>query len=288
MKAFGACGLPPYNVTHDASGSPCWCFMSSQCCESMPLVVHSRSTGRDVVLCRTPKVGSLLLRQVVAAYQAREPYSYGCPGQALRCVNGSTDNVTQPELPTLLSAVGDTASARALTGRKDVDRLMWVRHPVARIFSGWVQAHPSQGPQRFREFVEEGGQLQRDYDPLCSPASMALATDVHAQHWAPAAHCRCGQQCGVRWTVHKLEEQPMLPVLRKVLGHSPSIPPDDYRLPSVTHESVKMIEKVAQMGHAMTTDRISRERYLTPLVVSLLNNITRVERTIFGYGEYSS
>ena len=27
----------------------------------------------------------------------------------------------------------------------------------------------------------------------------------------------------------------MLPVLRKVLGHSPSIPEDDYRLPSVSY-----------------------------------------------------
>ena len=142
----------------------------------------------------------------------------------------------------------------------NVTRLLWVRHPVARILSGWH--HVSNGtPSQFRRFVEE--ELPSRYDASCAAPSMLRSLDPFEQHYLPPQHCRCGLPCHVRYRVLHMECCPIQQVLRRRMGNSSIFPPDD-------------VSRV-------NTHKLDMSAYLSRAVLATLNRLTEVEQQIFGY-----
>jgi len=145
-----------------------------------------------------------------------------------------------------------------------VVRLMWVRHPISRLLSGWRFLTPGGGtPQLFASFVMR--EYQRLYDAGCDAASMLLSLDPARQHYLPPQHCRCGLPCGVRWRILQLEACPIQRVFRRHLGNQSILPPTDKSKAN------------AQTPYNATA-------FLAPLL-GFLNRLTAREQRALGYCE---
>lgn len=223
-----------------------------------------------------------MLRLVALAYDRQQPFSPGCAGQRIACNASSPQDALVPVTLCKRFLAHDVLDM--LLNRESIERIMFVRHPVARIFSGWKQLNHRGYPKHFHDFVER--QLPMEYDPGCGPVSMALAADARKQHYAPAQHCRCGLRAGVPWKVLRLEEQPLLPMLRELLGPSDAIPKDGYQLPAYTHLTHLQTLVERERGPPASA-RLPPEEYLTPAVLKTLNDLTRTEQRILGYLPYS-
>lgn len=160
--------------------------------------------------------------------------------------------------------------ANHLLHDRRVHRLMWVRHPVSRILSGWAEVRHqkslSRSPHMFHKFVRHELVTER-YSADCSKKSQKMSTHALLQHVYPAQHCRCGLPCNISWRVFKLEETDIRQGLRPYLT-SATLP------------------KSKRSLHARWR-RLPECEYFPPHVLQELNSITMREQHFFGYTPYS-
>ena len=147
------------------------------------LLLFRARDAADLVVCSTPKVGSLLLREANVAMTQNKSWR---PVLNTRYVHSRLTLLRKDQLDYLRSPLHT--------------RLMWVRHPVARILSGWVtvatdfhhvhQRNLTGMPTLFEEFVRQT--LAKHYDPNCHGRNRVFDHSPSMQHFLPPQHCRCG------------------------------------------------------------------------------------------------
>ena len=81
-----------------------------------------------------------MLRLVAFAYDRQQPFSPGCVQQRIAC-NTSQDGEDALAPVTLCKRFLAHDVLDMLLNRESIERIMFVRHPVARIFSGWKQVN---------------------------------------------------------------------------------------------------------------------------------------------------
>ena len=233
--------------------------------ENSPLVLNSSGIqGSETVLCRTPKVGSLMLRSIALAQaNARQwkPVTNGKPWRRIMPFNTLANDHTHDFMRH--DRAYTEAELTRLQHAPKVLRLMWVRHPITRVLSGWRFTTPPElaTPARFAAFCR--GELRRLYDASCGGASQLLSLHPQRQHYLPPQHCRCGRPCGVRWRTLPLEACPIQRVLRSHLGNLSALPPTDEL-------------------RANVQERFNATAFLAP-VLPLLNKLTATEQAELGY-----
>eukprot|EP00977_Amphora_coffeiformis_P012413 scaffold3069_cov215-Amphora_coffeaeformis.AAC.14 len=240
--------------------------------EHVPLLFEEH----NLVVCRTPKVGSLEIRSVHDAVQNNRSFTM-MPNRGYR-------GKTAADLDTLDEFdwyMHDTPFLDNTTSPSTaVHRIMFVRHPVVRILSGFKEVSMyllssmnkhkkwKGSPQDFRLWVDSPSGLNASYHRTCDENSQNISLHSHRQHVGPPQHCRCGIfECGVEWTVYKLEEHTIQSVF-----HKHGIP--DHFLPPPTTNGTNLLH--ARRGYR-------KADYLAPDILERLNRITLEERLFFGY-----
>lgn len=221
--------------------------------EHSPLVFD----GDGVLVCRCPKAGSTALRKMAQHYQKEK-------GRKFKT----------------LDQVQDQREFLKYVHGPETTRLAFVRHPVTRILSGFLQVGQTfklwkrygfqtdyGNSARAFEFWLANSNFTTEYEASCSDVQK-YSLDRMQQHWLPPQHCRCGiMDCGISWTFVKLEDNQLGPVMRQ---HVPSLPA------SLTTNTSQVNAK-----------HYNRSAYLTEKVLSTLNLLTEKEQEFFGYQPYS-
>jgi len=237
----------------------------------------------DLMVCRTPKVGTAELRCMQRSYEKKRKFVY--KGNA-QCRPLDRDL----SLSELHDLTGDPVRFNRYLYSDSVDRVMFVRHPVRRILSGFLQIAKTKkedfwqsygfddqgfGPDGFRIFVLNST-FTYEYDTSCSKSSTYFSLESWSQHWAPPQHCRCGiSECGVEWKVYKIEEHTIGEIMDQYIP-GPWIPP--YNITTKDNNNKK--PKESGKYHSKSYDE---KKYLTPDVLEFLNDLTKVEREFYGY-----
>lgn len=229
--------------------------------EHSPLVFHRH----NILICRNAKVGSEELRRIAQAYETETNFTTTEYSMNFRT----------------LSEINDTLTFHSLLYGDSTKRLMFVRHPVRRILSGFIQVTKEKswqesfwgeyetektiggGPDDFAFWLYNTTFAQHEYNPTCSNLSTQLSMHDNKQHFAPPYHCRCGiWDCGVHWEVIRLEDHTIRAVLERYMP-GPWIPPP--------------------VGPRVHKGSYNASQYLAPDVLDLLNTITAVEQKLYGY-----
>jgi Sulfotransferase family len=191
----------------------------------------SSSKYTDVMVCRVPKVGSTQLRQIHFAfynpnYMAATNTSWETGGPPSNSIKqhllGLSEDTTNHNLNVTMSQQRFdylTSSSPDL-----VARIMFVRHPVLRIVSGYREifcvGHTICHSRHFRgfpNFVYSPNRtvgLQNTYRSDChhhdhADIHLRASVDGVVQHWAPPQHCRCGiPDCHIQYQYYHLERIP--------------------------------------------------------------------------------
>lgn len=231
---------------------------------------HSPLVFKDynLVVCRTPKVGSLEVRGIAAAHDANALY------QPLQKNRPYTGNHT-------LSDISSATEFQQYLYGDNVTRIMFVRHPILRILSGflevarfrvfWTKIHSLKRnlgttPLAFQTWITSGA-FQQHYHSTCNDDSVNKSLNRAIQHWAPPQHCRCGMyDCGIKWQVYKLEEHNG--GIAKILSR---------HLPETYLPKTRGTETIHHQRSYNLTD------YLTLEVLEILNQATDEEQEFFGY-----
>mmetsp|Transcript_25331 Transcript_25331/g.37402 ORF Transcript_25331/g.37402 Transcript_25331/m.37402 type:complete len:348 (-) Transcript_25331:92-1135(-) len=227
----------------------------------------------NVMVCRTPKVGSAELRCLQRSYELKEEFEM---------LKNANCRPVERDILSELHDLEDPKQHNRWLYSKEVKRIMFVRHPVKRILSGFIQVAKTKtedmwqsygfedkghGPDAFQFFLFNTSFIY-EHDPICSKASTYFSLESWSQHWAPPQHCRCGiWDCDVDWKVYKVEEQTIGTVMNKYVP-GPWVPNDADR--SKNYHSKSYDEK----------------KYLTPDVLRFLNKLTKIEQEFFGYQPY--
>lgn len=212
------------------------------------------------VVCRAAKVGSQLLRAVSASCSTGKPFTS----------LSNSEQHRQQRLATQQQLLSNSSR-----------RIAFVRHPVARIISGFAQitirekptlwtvedalsGHASRAPATWAaawsSFVDF---LELSYDASCANAN-EFDTDPRLQHVLPPQHCRCGLECGIAFDIFRVEEEDITAVLRRFLPASVLPPPGK------------------QMVH---TNQYNVTSFASPRSLALLARLTQRERTYLGYAD---
>mmetsp|Transcript_2178 Transcript_2178/g.6129 ORF Transcript_2178/g.6129 Transcript_2178/m.6129 type:complete len:305 (+) Transcript_2178:138-1052(+) len=228
--------------------------------ENPPLVIKSNETAITVVLCRTPKAGSLALRSI-----------------ALASVRGgmfaAIKNVNAPDMPSFATLPREEHPEYLWGKAPEVRRLAFVRHPVGRILHGWLMMRPWGSPTEFTRFSTR--LMVRLYDDTCQgKKGVYLSVHKYLQHVLPPQHCRCSMPCGVQWEVHRIEDTPIQEVLAGLVP-SHLLPPLGSRTNTISNLLQAKFHKV-----------VDEPSFLTPRILDHLNNLTRKEQHYFGYKPY--
>ena len=235
---------------------------------------------RKLLVCRTPKVGSQEIRAISTAWKADVPF--------VERADPKTFNQS------ILADVEDPLQFhRYLYDEESYSRIMFVRHPVLRILSGFLQIadkktfwrlhdmeRPSRkdnsyaSPESFHRWVLNETLLTRYYRSECDGADDMTMKDIDLhpklQHYAPPQYCRCGiTDCGVKWNYYRLEDGKSI---RDILNQDGGIP-EKYLKPDETSEQI-----MHQRSYLY-----SKRDYLTDKVLEYLNKMTTKEQQYFGY-----
>lgn len=198
---------------------------------------------KKLLVCRTPKVGSLYLRSVFKAYRENRTY---------------TTLLNKPILPRDNILISRKANMTVLFGN-DTERILFVRDPLTRTLAGYLEMEHKPSPEHFRKWANSV--FTREYRDICDTKATRLSMDPRRQHWTPAQFCRCGlEQFHVPFRILKIERISPRSVLRswfdnKYLGSNQSTHSRSYNASS----------------------------YLTPAVTAHILNITARERHYFEY-----
>jgi len=245
-----------------------------------PLIFH-----RDnLMVCRTPKVGTAELRCMQRSYEKKSKFNYKG--------NAACRPLDRDSLSELHDLTGDATRFNRYLYSDAVDRIMFVRHPVRRILSGFMQIAKGKkvdfwqaygfddqgfGPDGFRTFMLNST-FTYEYDGLCSKSSTYFSLESWSQHWAPPQHCRCGiADCDVEWKVYKIEEHTIGEIMDQYIP-GPWIPPYN-----VTPPETKSSKKKKQESGKYHSKSYDEREYFTPEVLEFLNDLTKIEREFYGY-----
>lgn len=226
----------------------------------------------NLMVCRVAKVGSSALRCIQKAYESKSKFA---DDGNLGCRPKDREGAAQ------LMDVKDKDEFNKLLYGEETNRIMFVRHPVRRILSGfiqmakhkgedfWHQYHFEEdlgyGPEAFHKWILHSP-FRFEYDPDCSKASTYFSMEMWSQHWAPPQQCRCGMwDCDVEWKIYKTEEHNMSSVMAEYIP-GPWIPEDD-----------------AKPVHSHSKVYDWKEYFKTPGVLDFLNTMTKGEQEFFGY-----
>jgi Sulfotransferase family len=192
----------------------------------------------DIMVCRTPKVGSSMLRKIHFAFynpdymiQHNMTWETGGPPSTTQF-----QHMLGSENTTIKSNRSNIQRFHYLTSNDSISvaRIMFVRHPVIRIVSGYRQIYcishrhcQNRHYRAFSNFVFSQHRikgLQNTYRPTCEnddehdfhhhhdhrhDIHWNASIDKIIQHWAPPQHCRCGiHDCGIQYTYYHLERIP--------------------------------------------------------------------------------
>jgi hypothetical protein len=234
--------------------------------EHSPLVFQQD----NLLVCRTPKVASTLLRNSIA-----KPYYLHHHNDT------SLFNLATHLQQMTLAKVRDKQQFIDYLYSNKTRRIMFVRHPVTRILSGFMESASVEGfwtelynftesyngsPKSFELWLTNSS-FFREYDVDCDPKnSFEQSNHPMRQHWQPPQHCRCGiSDCRVEWTIYRIEDEPVgqimaryLPILSGAINETSS-------------------EHVKQYNASM---------YFNERVLSILNKLTMKEQRFFGYEPY--
>ena len=218
----------------------------------------------DFVVYLTVKVGSTELRMIHNAYYSKER----------KFPRKFNSNQKKAILTKTMSSLKNFTMTNNLLHSDHFDRVMFVRHPVRRILSGWLESYaelvdndkgvdPS-GPIAFEQWLKKS-HFANHYIEDCSEFSTSMSTHMHFQHVLPPQHCRCGiWDCNVKWKTYKIEEHSITSIMADLIP-GPWIPP---------HK---------ESDSRANSKKYNERHYFTPDVLEILNNITSVERELFGY-----
>lgn len=218
----------------------------------------------DLVVCRAAKVGSTELRMIHNAYYSNER----------KFPRKFNSNKKKAILTKTLSSLKNFTMTNNLLHSDHFDRVMFVRHPVRRILSGWLESYamlidnykgvdPS-GPIAFEQWLKKLV-FANHYIEDCSEFSTSMSTHMYFQHVLPPQHCRCGiWDCNVKWKTYKIEEHSVTSIMADLIP-GPWIPP---------HK---------ENDSRANSKKYNERDYFTSDVLEILNNITSVERELFGY-----
>mmetsp|Transcript_29261 Transcript_29261/g.68457 ORF Transcript_29261/g.68457 Transcript_29261/m.68457 type:complete len:274 (-) Transcript_29261:429-1250(-) len=243
--------------------------------EHNPLVLPRKIGAAPLIMCRTPKVGSTLVRQACSRLKQ----------QSLYCVVASRD------------ALGSNCSTR----------VVFVRHPVSRLISGfttitsvaspelWARP-PAQMTSLFKARRSGGSHVYRGsnatqvaatwsqawnvfmrwlplvYRSTCKNAH-EYSTHLELQHVLPPQHCRCGMGCGLWYQRYKMEEHDLGAVL-STLG-----------VPRTALPAVGSVVRPKWGGSSLTNGSWLHS-FISKEDVARLDALTAHERSSLGYGNY--
>jgi len=212
----------------------------------------------NLVVCRSPKAASAIIRNVAFAIQQKETFSTGLK-ESSESNTVATFRQNETEIHRLLYS-------------PNVRRVIVVRHPVSRILSAFVYFRGFPGGitmnLSFEEFVFKF--VAKYYDENCSEWGTALSLDDVAQHFFPAQHCRCDIPCGVNYEVHRIEETADL--VRDLYGMAGATMFGSY---------------AGQTSTARVHEReYNASVFLTPKMITFLNSLTLREQKYFGYAPW--
>jgi len=180
-----------------------------------------------------------------------------------------------------------------------VDRIMFVRHPVRRLLSGFLQVARVRkesfwesygfedqgfGPDGFRTFMMNSSFIF-EYDGTCSRSSTFFSIESWSQHWAPPQHCRCGiSECGVEWKVYKIEEHTIGEIMDQYIP-GPWIPPynittknNSKKKPTPPYNNTtKKKRRRLELSYNTTTKK-KKKKPKSPYNITTKKNITRRSR----------
>ena len=199
--------------------------------EHSPLVLWGNTAGGrpDVVICRTPAAGSLIIRSIAAAYVYKTGFKM-LPNQDLAAF--------YPRVTMLYSIKNDSEFQRLVYGdmgskKANVVRLMWVRNPFDRMISGFCVVNARQcstySTRNFNLYLAANlPYLLQGYNKgKCDQKTQLMSLDRRKQHWSPGQHCRCGLPSGVKWKLYDLYKNPVEKILPPYLGF-----PETFVVPS--------------------------------------------------------
>ena len=218
----------------------------------------------NLMVCRSPKVGSNELRSVATAYETDKPF---VPPSANEPYEGS-----------ILATIRNSREFNHYLYDDDVTRIMFVRHPVHRVLSAFLQTakgglfwrlhgfdrNMGATPESFRRWIQDPDIFYKYYHSECNANSTSFDIHYKIQHFAPPQHCRCGiHDCKVKWKVFKIEQHTIRSVLKDHL-------PGKYLPPA---NSTEILHK----------RKYTVRDYLTDDILAFLNLVTKEEREFFGY-----
>jgi hypothetical protein len=154
-----------------------------------------------------------------------------------------------------------------------VRRLIWVRHPVARILHGVLQIRGSKMTYAtFECTVFEVMKHVHPYDQSCGLATQLMAADDHYQHYVPPQHCRCGLPCGAQYEVYRVEDA-RRSIKRVLTG---------YGVPEAWLPSAEQFGETSHSaGHG-----VNESVWLSARILAELNTLTALEQRLLGYKPY--
>lgn len=240
------------------------CPQDIACCsigENSPLVIN-----HNLVVCRSAKVASTALRTAAFAIKHHVPYSpvwkENQRNELDEVWKAGLESRTLDEVATFRN---NQSEVHRLLYSPEVRRVMWVRHPVSRILSAYMEflLGGILVEISFEEFVFSF--VTRFYDPSCSIWSTWLSLDGIAQHVFPSQHCRCNIPCGVSYELHHLE------TTRSVVADLYEMAGIAWRARGVSHVN----------DHSYNVSSL-----LTPRIISHLNTLTYQEQLHLGYTPY--
>ncbi|KAJ1625040.1 hypothetical protein T492DRAFT_1042592 [Pavlovales sp. CCMP2436] len=229
-----------------------------------PTSLRARRSTQEadyILLCACPKAASLTLRSIATA--SRRGYYRRVP------------NIYDPNLPFLTKARDRQLLYGHLwfTPPPLVRRLIFVRHPVARILHGSLQLWPKLTETQFDHIVFKAlHRPNHPYDSSCGRTTQAMSSNAFYQHFVPPQHCRCGLPCGAAYEVVRIEDSRRT-LYRVLLG---------YGVPAAWLPSkLSTGESSHSHGHG-----VSEGRWLNERALSKLNNMTSLEQGLLGYRPY--
>ena len=252
----------------------------------------------DLMVCRVAKVGSNELRCIQRSYELEEEFEYrGNSG----CRPHEREGLTYSQL----SDVEDVQEFQRYLYGEDVNRIMFVRHPVRRILSGFIEMTTSAVThEEFWEFYDNVDGTDRGWSPeafdywvynttfryeysgSCSPQSTYFSMEMFLQHWAPPQHCRCGlhDECGVEWKIYKVENIPNISSVMQEYIPGPWIPDKSSIRNAKFFNSRDQSEKYNDVLHSKAHKYDYKEYFEdNPELLDFLNELTKEERDYFGY-----
>jgi len=248
----------------------------------------------DIMVCRTPQVGSKFIRDLTMSYVTSNLTSYFSEEDEKKGSKGFQ------HLNPTLDKIHESDKFNYYLYDMDISqRIMFVRHPITRIVAGFYDIASSQSSKFWMDlygynedhgysgksflFWLQNSSFVEDYQSMdgsiCSDHALYESLHPQYQQWSPPQVCRCGiMDCGVQWTIHKVEDSPtvMLDVMTEALGRRVK----DLYVQTELQQDNTFHNDVANI---LNDPRYDMSEYLTANTLAILNPLTLKEQIYLGY-----